>query len=459
MDEKMRSPEPIKNRFYRLTLPRVPAALRVTVAAALALLAGFQLTGQITGTSMLRSEAVARAADQSVAASKVSPAPETPDPVETLILDVQSGDTVDSLFRDAGLSLVDLAEILQLDTARKNLRILRPGDTLSVRHENGAVLTVERDIGIGQTFVVQRNDSSSDTEATRAEPLFSAELVNLPLDRRTVTVGGRISTSLFEAAADAGLSEKAVMKLADIFAWDIDFVRDINTGDEFTLVYEELWRNGKKLGEGEILAAEFTNRGGRYTAIRFEEADGRAAYYSADGRPMRKAFVRAPVSFARISSKFNPNRRHPILNTIRAHQGVDYAARTGTPVQASGDGKVIFRGWKSGYGNTLILQHGGNITTLYGHLSRFAKTSSYGSKVRQGEIIAYVGATGLATAAHLHYEYRKNGVHLDPQTVILPPAEPLRGAELMAFQTTAQPLLSRISTRQTALAANRPAGR
>ena len=191
----------------------------------------------------------------------------------------------------------------------------------------------------------------------------------------------------------------------------------------------------------------------------FEEADGRTAYYSTDGRPMRKAFVRVPVAFTRISSKFNPNRRHPILNTIRAHQGVDYAAPTGTPVHASGDGKVIFRGWKSGYGNTLILQHGGNITTLYAHLSRFAKTSAYGSKVRQGEVIAYVGATGLATAAHLHYEYRKNGLHLNPQTVILPPAEPLRGAELMAFQTTAQPLLARISTRQTALAANRTATR
>jgi murein DD-endopeptidase MepM/ murein hydrolase activator NlpD len=385
-------------------------------------------------------------------------APEAISPIETLLLDVQSGDTLDSLFRESGLSLVDLAEILQLDTARQNLRILRPGDTLSVRHDQGTVLELERDIGIGQTFVVQRNDTAP-AEAGTAGPVFRAELVSLPLERRVVTAGGRISSSLFEAAASAGLSEKAVMKLADIFAWDIDFVRDINTDDEFTLVYEELWRNGKKLGEGEILAAEFTNRGGRFTAVRFEESDGRAAYYSTDGRPMRKAFVRAPISFARISSKFNPNRRHPILNTIRAHQGVDYSAPTGTPVKASGDGKVIFRGWKSGYGNTLILQHGGNITTLYAHLSRFAKTSSYGTRVRQGEVIGYVGATGLATAAHLHYEYRKNGVHLNPQTVILPPAEPLRGAELMAFQTTAQPLLNRIASRQTALAANRPASR
>lgn len=404
---------------------------------------------------MARSETPAQTISQT--ATEASPATETIDPFETLLLDVQPGDTLDGLFRASGLNLVDLAEIMRLDEARQNLRILRPGDTLSVRHDAGSVLEIERDVGIGRTFVVQRNDVASDADQASSKPVFRAELVNLPLERRIVTAGGHISTSLFEAAANAGISERAVMKLADIFAWDIDFVRDISSGDEFSLVYEELWRNGKKLGEGDILAAEFTNRGGRYTAIRFEEADGRTAYYSTDGRPMRKAFVRVPVAFTRISSKFNPNRRHPILNTIRAHQGVDYAARTGTPVHASGDGKVIFRGWKSGYGNTLILQHGGNITTLYAHLSRFAKTSSYGSKVRQGEVIAYVGATGLATAAHLHYEYRKNGVHLNPQTVILPPAEPLRGTELMAFQTTAQPLLARISTRQTALAANRTA--
>jgi murein DD-endopeptidase MepM/ murein hydrolase activator NlpD len=432
--------------------------LRVAVATGIALLAGYQLATQITDIRTAGSESAAQTVSSYAATAKTGTQADAVSPFETLVLDVQAGDTLDSLFRESGLSLVDLAEILQLDTARQNLRILRPGDSLSVSHDEGKVLGLERDIGIGRTFVVQRNDTASGTAGDTAA-LFRAEIIELALERRVVTAAGRISSSLFEAAANAGLSEKAVMKLAEIFAWDIDFVRDINTGDEFTLVYEELWRNGKKLGEGEILAAEFTNRGGRFTAVRFEEADGRAAYYSTDGRPMRKAFVRAPVSFARISSRFNPHRRHPILNTIRAHQGVDYAAPTGTPVKASGDGKVIFRGWKSGYGNTLILQHPGNITTLYAHLSRFAKTSSYGTRVRQGETIGYVGATGLATAAHLHYEYRKNGVHLNPQTVILPPAEPLRGTELVAFQTTAQPLLSRIASRQTALAANRPAHR
>jgi murein DD-endopeptidase MepM/ murein hydrolase activator NlpD len=367
-----------------------------------------------------------------------------PDPVETLSIEVMPGDTLDSIFRDSGLSLVELAQILDLDVARKNLRVLKPGDQLRMRLEHGSVVEVSKDIGITESLVVQRNAGQ-----------YTGELVRLPVERRTVTAAARISRSLFEAAAEARVSENLIMRLADIFAWDIDFVRDVGAGDEFSIVYEELWRDGEKLGEGNILAAEYTSRGGRYTAIRFEEPDGRASYYTHEGRPMRKSFVRAPLAFTRISSGFNPSRRHPVLNTIRAHRGVDYAAPTGTPVKASGDGRIIFRGWKSGYGNTVILQHGGNVTTLYGHLSRFAKSSAYGRRVRQGDVIAYVGSTGLATGPHLHYEYRKNGVALNPQTVILPPPEPLKGDQLTAFQSVARPLLSRLESRATRLAANR----
>lgn len=362
------------------------------------------------------------------------------------MLEVEPGDTLDSLFRSASLSNVDLAEILQLDQARQYLRVLRPGDVLHVRHDAGAVLELSRELDIRSRLDIRRGDAG-----------FESSVVEMPLEHRMVTVGGKIRSSLFEAAQDARISEKLVMNLAKIFAYDIDFVRDIGQGDEFSLVYEELWRDGTKLGEGDVLAAEFVNRGARYTAIRFDEGDGRAEYYTHDGQPMRKAFVRAPLSFTRISSDFNPNRRHPILNTIRAHQGVDYAAPKGTPVMASGDGKIIFRGWKGGYGNTLIVQHGGNVTTLYGHLSRFGNRG-YGSRVRQGDVIGYVGATGLATAPHLHYEYRKNGVHLNPRTVILPNAEPLRGETLTAFRQASQPLLQRLEARTSMLAANRPDG-
>lgn len=407
-------------------------------STAIALVAGWQLS-----TELHRGWESASRPDPAPHVAPLAAAAVAADPIEDLMLEVAPGDTLDSLFRSASLSNVDLAEILQLDQARQYLRVLRPGDVLHVRHDAGAVLELSRELDIRSRLDIRRGDAG-----------FEVAVVEMPLEHRLVTVGGKIRSSLFEAAQDAKISEKLVMNLAKIFAYDIDFVRDIGRGDEFSLVYEELWRDGTKLGEGDVLAAEFVNRGARYTAIRFDEGDGRAEYYTHDGQPMRKAFVRAPLSFTRISSDFNPNRRHPILNTIRAHQGVDYAAPKGTPVMASGDGKIIFRGWKGGYGNTVIVQHGGNVTTLYGHLSRFGNRS-YGSRVRQGDVIGYVGATGLATAAHLHYEYRKNGVHLNPRTVILPNAEPLRGETLTAFRLASQPLLQRLEARTSMLAANR----
>jgi murein DD-endopeptidase MepM/ murein hydrolase activator NlpD len=372
----------------------------------------------------------------------VAPAPTGP-VIENSELVVASGDTLDSLFRSAGLSIVDLAAILDIREARRNLRLLRPGDTLQVRHEGDHILAVRRELDLTTAFEVTHSDNG-----------YQAELVQLPVEQRRVVTGGTIARSLFEAAAEANLSDRVVMKLADIFTWDVDFVRDIGEGDSFAVVYEELWRDGQKLGEGNVLAAEFVNRGTRYTAVRFDDGSGRVGYFTANGRPMRKAFVRAPVAFTRISSGFNPRRRHPILNTIRAHQGVDYAAPAGTPVIAAGDAKVIFRGWKSGYGNAVILQHASNVTTLYGHLSRFGKSARYGARVRQGEVIGYVGSTGLATAPHLHYEYRKNGVHLNPRTVPLPNAEPLSGQRLVAFRSEASELLARLDERRTVLAAN-----
>ncbi|MGI9329730.1 MAG: M23 family metallopeptidase, partial [Gammaproteobacteria bacterium] len=217
-------------------------------------------------------------------------------------------------------------------------------------------------------------------------------------------------------------------------------------GDQFQIIYDELWRDGERLGDGEILAAEFINQGESFRAIRYEDPQGRVDYYTPDGHSVRKAFVRAPLSFSRISSNFNPKRRHPKLNTIRAHKGVDYAAPTGTPVKAAGDGKVIHRGVKGGYGKTVILQHGGNITTLYAHLSRYGKFRN-GTRVRQGQIIGYVGSTGLATGPHLHYEYRTNGVHRNPRTVKLPDAEPINPEYLPEFRAIASDLLEQLEAR------------
>ena len=280
-----------------------------------------------------------------------------------------------------------------------------------MRHDDGNILEITRQLDAFNTLSV-----------TRAGDGFDARVVALDYQTRSAGTTGQIRSSLFEAAAQAGVSDGTIMKLASIFASDIDFVLDLRDGDQFTLVYEEMWRDGQKLAEGDILAAEFINQGRSHRAIRYQASDGRVSYYTPEGKSLRKAFVRAPLAFSRVSSDFNPHRRHPILNTIRAHTGVDYAAPAGTPVRAPGDGKVIFRGRKGGYGNAIILQHAGGVTTLYGHLSGFAKTTREGRHVSQGDVIGFVGATGLATAPHLHYEYRINGKYMNPRTVKLPDA-------------------------------------
>ncbi len=202
------------------------------------------------------------------------------------------------------------------------------------------------------------------------------------------------------------LDERVAFELAEIFQYDIDFVLDIQSGDRFTVVYEEVFQDGERLRTGNILAAKFINEGREYRAVRYVDDKGHGEYFTPDGRSLRKAFIRAPVQFSRISSRFNPSRRHPVLNTIRAHRGVDYAAPVGTPVRAAGEGRVRFVGRQGGYGNVIELEHGSGVVTVYGHLSRFAAQMRRGQRVELGKVIGYVGKTGLATGPHLHYEYR-----------------------------------------------------
>ncbi len=209
------------------------------------------------------------------------------------------------------------------------------------------------------------------------------------------------------------------------------------------MVYHEHYSEGELLRGGDIIAATFINQGRRYTAIRYTNADGETMYYTEDGRPLRKSFLRTPVEFTRISSVFSTGRKHPILGYMRAHKGVDYAAPTGTPIRAAGDGKIVFRGWKSGYGNFVMIQHNKEISTAYGHLSRFAGIKN-GERVQQGQTIGYVGMTGLATGPHLHYEFRVGGKHRNPLTVTLPPPEPLPAAQLAQFRQQSAPMLTRL---------------
>jgi murein DD-endopeptidase MepM/ murein hydrolase activator NlpD len=363
-----------------------------------------------------------------------------------LTLKVRRGDTLDRLFRREGLDLAELARILALEPARENLRILKPGDEIKVRQDGGGIVEMSRSI-----------DPFNALSVTRADDGFDARIIALDYQTRATRTSAEISSSLFEAAAQAGVADGTIMKLASIFASDIDFVLDLRDGDKFTIVYEEMWRDGARLAEGEILAAEFVNQGKAHRAVRYRSQDGRVAYYTPEGKSLRRSFVRAPLAFSRVSSEFNPRRRHPILNTIRAHTGVDYAAPAGTPVRAPGDGKVIFRGRKGGYGNALILQHPGGITTLYAHLSAFSRSARPGQPVAQGSVIGYVGATGLATAPHLHYEYRVNGRYMNPRTVRLPDATPIGTGERERFLRAATPLVRQLETGPTAVAAEQPA--
>ena len=352
---------------------------------------------------------------------------------DSLNVTVRRGDTLDQIFRRNKLDLGHLAQIVRLPEAGEHLRMLKPGDEIEIQHEDGQLVSLHRDLALTSSLMVTRGDER-----------FEAEIVERPIDVQKRLAYGLINTSLFESAADASLSDGMIMNLAGIFAWDVDFVLDIRRNDNYYILFEEIWQDGEYVANGEIVAAEFNNNGRTFRAIRYIDKDGNSDYFTPEGRSVRKAFIRAPVDFTRISSSFNPNRKHPILNTIRAHRGVDYAAPKGTAIKASGDGKVIFRGVKGGYGNAVILQHGGNITTLYAHMNSFAKAARVGRRVKQGQTIGFVGKTGLATAAHLHYEYRLNGVHRNPRTVQLPQAEPIKDEYMQDFLATAEPILDEL---------------
>ena len=252
---------------------------------------------------------------------------------------------------------------------------------------------------------------------------------------------GTITSSLSEAGKKAGLSEELVDQLTQIFAWDIDFATDLHDGDRFTVVYER----GGFNGADDIVAAEFVNRGKSFRAVRYIDKDGYANYYTPEGSAMQKAFLTTPVDFARISSHFSLNRRHPVLNRIRAHKGVDYAARIGTPVKATGNGEIAFLGRKGGYGQVVIIKHGDRYETVYAHLSRYKAGLLEGSTVRQGEIIGYVGQTGLATGPHLHYEFRIDGIHQNPLTARVSNSIPVRSVAMAEFKSQIQDPLAKLN--------------
>ena len=362
-------------------------------------------------------------------ASPPGPPPQ-PDAATTDIV-VGRNDTLDRIFRKLNLNLTDLANLRAQPGIKTHLDNLRLGESLHFVYRDDELDGFERRLNEEQTLKVER----------RADGLHADVLQN-PLEGRTRTIRGVINSSLFEAVTSAGAHDQTAVNLADIFQWDIDFVLDIQPKDSFTVTYRELYQNGVYVKDGPVLAASFVNQGRVYRAVRYVDPDNAARYFTPDGRSLHKAFLRAPVEFTRVSSKFNSTRYHPILNLIRAHKGTDYAAPMGTPVRAAGDGRVVYAGPKGGYGNVVELDHSRSITTVYGHLARFAKGVHAGTRVAQGEVIAYVGMTGLATGPHLHYEYRVGGVFKNPQTVPLPDASAIEARFRDDFLAKSTPLLT-----------------
>ncbi|MEO6170301.1 MAG: peptidoglycan DD-metalloendopeptidase family protein [Lysobacter sp.] len=347
------------------------------------------------------------------------------------VIRVQAGQTLGAVFQQMGIPVATMHLILDQPGARAALSRLGTGAELAFDMSASGLHRFRYDRGPGHRV-----------ELTLQGERVEQQVIDRPTELRSIVSSGEINSSLYAAARKAGLPASAIATMTDeIFKYDIDF-SDAQKGDRFSVVYDQVWREGELVGSGDIRAATFTTGGKTYSGFRFEHA-GKVGYYTADGKPLKKSFIRMPIPYARVTSGFSSARKHPVLGRTRAHQGVDYGAGSGTPIMAAGDARVQFVGWKGGYGRTVILDHGRGHTTLYAHMSRFAKYN-VGQRVPQGAVIGYVGSTGLATGPHLHYEFRINGVHRNPLNVTMPPPEPLRGAALVAFRAQSAPALARI---------------
>lgn len=359
-------------------------------------------------------------------------------------LKVKNGDSFSSLMERGGFSTKAWYEVINLGSATKALTQLRVGDELKVVKQGSLVAALDYKLNAEDTLQIRRNDSKLVITTHKT-----------PIERRTVSATGVIENAFYIAAEKAGLPDDIIMELADLFAWDINFALDVRRGDSFSVLYEDKYQNGKRIGTGHILAAEFTNKGKSHRTVRYTDANDKTNYYTADGRSMRRAFLRSPVHFTRISSKFNPNRLHPIYKTKRPHRGVDYAAPRGTPIMSSGDGVVTFAGVKTGYGNVVIIKHGERYSTLYAHMTSFSKGMRRGKRVKQGQVIGKVGSTGWATGPHLHYEFQVDGSHRNPLTVKLPLAQPIETRFRRDFSEHSAPMMAWLDAlNQTQLAAS-----
>ncbi|TBR12983.1 MAG: M23 family metallopeptidase [Lysobacter sp.] len=348
------------------------------------------------------------------------------------VVQVRRGQTLASIMDELGITVDTREKLLRQPSVRENLRRLRPGTQLAFDLPVGGSL---------RAFRFDRDDSQQ-VELTLAGDAIKEHVIVRPTESRTVVISGKVGTSLYRSARKLGLTAAHVDTLTDdMFKYDIDFNDDVGADDRFSVVVEQTWRDGELVRTGPVLAATFTTGDTLHSAFRWDR-NGKPEYFTADGRSLKRTFIRMPIPYARLTSGFGA-RHHPVLGRMRMHKGVDYAAGSGTPISAAGDARVKFVGWKGGYGRVVMLDHGRGYTTLYAHMSQFGKYK-VGQRVAQGTVIGYVGTSGMSTGPHLHYEFQINGVHRNPLSVTMPPPEPLGGAALAQFRMQTRTALARI---------------
>jgi murein DD-endopeptidase MepM/ murein hydrolase activator NlpD len=348
---------------------------------------------------------------------------------------VQRGDTVDELLRRLSIEDTAAGDYLRKSPEAASFRKLPVGTEIRAEITSSGELIALRYLDSDNAQVlIDKQDGKLQSKTLPAQ-----------LETRLFVRTGEIKTNLYAATDEAGLPDATANQLSELFSGDIDFHHDLRKGDRFTVVYEMTYSNGALLHMGRIQAAEFVNQGHVYRALYFQKDPQHGDYYTPEGKSVHKAFLRSPIAFSRVSSRFSLSRFHPILKKWRSHKGTDFAAPMGTKVKVTADGIVAVVGKRGGYGNVIMVNHQGRYTTVYGHLSRFARGLHKGQHVTQGEVIGYVGMTGLATGPHLHYEFRVNGRQRDPLRVALPDAKPIDSADLAAFQPVANDLVARLN--------------
>ena len=372
---------------------------------------------------------------EEVALPSVNFSPAAQPEIFSQVEQIRRDDTLDSLLGRMNIRNSEAIEFLRYDASAKGLATnLRPGNIVH------AQTTLEGDL----LELQYKTNASSILHIERTNQGYNAFTAEPVLETNSVHKSAVIKSSLFEASDSAGIPDQIAIQIAEIFSSDIDFYRDLRKEDRFSVIYEAGYNDGELIKVGQVLAAEFVNQGKTYRAILHRDPTGKYAYYTPEGKSMHKSFLRSPLEFTRISSHFSLGRFHPILQKMRAHKGVDYAAPTGTRIKAAADGVVAFTGKKGGYGNVIILKHANGVNTVYGHLSRFASNMRKGMKVSQGDVIGFVGMSGLATGPHLHYEFLVNGIHRDPLKVALPMATPLPANYRADFMAQSQALVAQL---------------